>query len=65
MQKIKHQFRTLLISVYNGIVITAVCLWFIIEVTALFVFGILKHIWEEYLHEFEKAEAKIKKIIKY
>jgi len=65
MQKIKHQFRTLLISVYNGIVITAVCLWFVVELIALVVFGILKHIWEEYLHECEKTEAKIKKIIKY
>ena len=63
MQKIKHQFRTLLISVYNGIVITAVCLWFIIEVIVIVVFGILKHIWQQNLQECEKT--KIKKFIKY
>ena len=65
MQKIKHQFRTLLISVYNGIVITAVCLWFVVELIALVVFEVLKHIWQQYLQECEKTEAKIKKIIKY
>ena len=65
MQKIKHQFSTLLISVYNGIVITAVCLWFVVELIALVVFEVLKHILQQYLQECEKTEAKIKKIIKY